>query len=69
MTSTITFMNSGIGRSVRFLLGVGLIVYGLFGLGNVAGTLVAVIGLAPIALAVWGHCLLEPFAPRSRPIA
>jgi Protein of unknown function (DUF2892) len=69
MTSTITFMNSGIGRSVRLLLGVGLIVYGLFGLGNIAGTLVAVVGLVPIALAVWGHCLLEPFAPHSRPTA
>jgi hypothetical protein len=69
MTGTITFMNSGIGRSVRFLLGVGLILYGLFGLGGTAGTLVAAIGLAPIALAVWGHCLLEPFAPHSRPTA
>jgi hypothetical protein len=66
MASIITFLNGGIGRSLRFLLGVGLIVYGLFGLGNVAGTVVAVIGLAPIALAVWGHCLLEPFAPHSR---
>ena len=65
MTSIITFMNGGIGRSVRFLLGVGLIVYGLFGLGSTAGTLVAAIGLAPIALALWGHCLLEPFALRS----
>ncbi|HLZ25358.1 MAG TPA: YgaP-like transmembrane domain [Ktedonobacterales bacterium] len=69
MSSTIRFMNSGIGRSVRFLLGVGLIVYGLFGLGSVAGTLVAVIGLAPIALAGWGHCLIEPFTPHSRPTA
>ena len=66
MSSTITFMNSGIGRSVRFLLGVGLIVYGLFGLGGIAGIFVAAIGLVPIALAVWGHCLLEPFAPHSR---
>jgi hypothetical protein len=69
MTSIITFMNGGIGRSVRFLLGVGLIVYGLFGLGGTVGTLVAAIGLVPIALAMWGHCLLEPFAPRSRPTA
>ena len=66
MMSTITFMNSGIGRPVRFLLGVGLIVYGLFGLGGTAGTLVAAIGLAPITLALWGHCLLEAFVPRSR---
>jgi hypothetical protein len=69
MASIITFMNDGIGRSLRFLLGVGLIVYGLLGLGSIVGALVAAIGLVPIALAVWGHCLLEPFAPHSRPTA
>jgi hypothetical protein len=65
MASIIAFLNGGFGRSVRFLLGVGLIVYGMFGLGSTAGTLVAVIGLVAIALAVWGRCLLEPFAPYS----
>ena len=65
MTSIIGFMNAAIGRAVRFVLGVALIAYGLLVLGGTAGSVVAIVGLLPIGLALWGHCLLELVAPRA----
>ena len=65
MTSIIGFMNKAVGRALRFVLGVALIAYGLLVLGGTVGTVVAIVGLLPIALALWGHCLLELAAPRS----
>ena len=66
MTSIIGYMNRGpLGRALRFVLGVALIAYGLLVLGGTVGTVVAIVGLLPIALALWGHCLLELAAPRS----
>lgn len=63
MSTVIRFFNGAIGRSLRFLLGVALIVYGLFIFGGAAGALVAIVGLAPIGLALRGRCLLEAVAP------
>jgi len=65
VTSIIGFMNKAVGRALRFVLGVALIAYGLLVLGGTAGTVVALVGLLPIALALWGHCLLELSTPRS----
>ena len=65
MTSIIGFMNKAVGRALRFVLGVALIAYGLLVLGGTVGTVVAIVGLLPIALALWGHCLLELVALRS----
>jgi Inner membrane protein YgaP-like, transmembrane domain len=69
MTNIVEFMNGAIGRSVRVLLGIALIVYGLFALGGSGGIVVAAVGLVPIGLGVWGHCLFEPLvAPTRRPV-
>jgi len=65
VTSIIGYMNRALGRALRFVLGVALIAYGLLVLGGTVGTVVAIVGLLPIALALWGHCLLELAAPRS----
>lgn len=59
MNAVIEFMNGGWGRSLRGLLGIALIGYGLLGLGGAVGIVVAVVGLVPLALGAWGHCLLE----------
>jgi len=66
MTAFVAFMNGAIGRWLRVLLGIALIVYGLLVFGGTAGAVIAAIGLLPIALGLWGHCLLEPFPPRTR---
>ncbi len=62
MDALIRFMNGPLGRALRAALGVILIAYGIFGLGGVAGALLAAVGLIPLALAATGRCLLEPFA-------
>jgi hypothetical protein len=64
MTAFVAFMDGAFGRLLRVLLGVGLIVYGLLVVGGASGTVIAVIGLLPIGLGLWGHCLAEPFVPR-----
>jgi hypothetical protein len=61
-------LNSALGRALRILLGIALIVYGLFAVGGTIGMVVAVIGLAPIGLGLWGRCLLEPFVPPAHPV-
>ena len=65
MTNVIQFFNSWVGRLLRVALGLVLFGYGLFGLGGTAGAVIAVVGLAPIGLGVWGHCLSEFFVPGS----
>lgn len=65
MTSLVAFMNGASGRGLRLLLGIGLIVFGMAVLGGGTGAAVAVIGLLPIGLGLWGHCLLEPLLPRA----
>jgi hypothetical protein len=47
-------------------LGIAFIVYGLLVFGGTAGTVLAAIGLVPIALGVRGHCLVEPFVPHAQ---
>jgi len=59
-------MNATLGSTLRVLLGIALIIYGLLLLGGAVGTVVALVGLLPIALGLWGHCLLEPFAAPAR---
>jgi|GEM_PF-761126 len=59
MNGIIAFMNGVWGRGLRGLLGIALIGYGLFSLGGSTGTIIAIIGLVPLALGAWGHCLLE----------
>lgn len=60
MKGLINWMNGMWGRSLRVLLGLALIYVGLVTLGgSTVGMLVAIVGLLPIAMELWGHCLLE----------
>lgn len=59
MNQFIDFMNGVWGRLIRIALGAALIVYGLFGLGDTLGSIIAVIGLVPLGMGLWGHCLPE----------
>jgi hypothetical protein len=63
MKRLIRFMNGVWGRAGRVVLGLALIWYGLFTLGGIAGAIVAVAGLLPIALGLAGRCALELFVP------
>ncbi len=66
MTGLIEFMNTTLGRGLRVVLGMALIYLGLVMLGGAAGWIVAVVGLLPIAMGAWGHCLLEVAMPKTR---
>ncbi len=66
MNILINFMNSTLGRAARVVLGLALIYVGLALVGGTAGLIVAVIGLAPIAMGAWGRCLLEAVAPQAK---
>lgn len=59
MSGIISFMNGGAGRALRIVLGVALIGYGLLGLGGSVGTVLAVVGLVPLVMGLWGRCLVE----------
>ncbi len=65
MTSLVAFMNTQLGRGLRVVLGMVLIYAGLTLIGGTAGAVVAVIGLVPIVMGIWGHCLLEAVAPKA----
>jgi hypothetical protein len=65
MGEIVGIMNTPWGRGARVILGVALIGIGLGALGGSAGGIVlAVVGLVPIAMGLWGRCLLEALAPR-----
>jgi hypothetical protein len=58
MKSLVDFMQGTFGRLLRAVLGLALIYIGLAVVGGTAGLIVAVIGIVPIAMGVWGPCLL-----------
>ncbi len=58
MNGLINLMQGIAGRALRVVLGLALIYVGLAVVGGIAGIVVAVIGLLPIAMGVWGPCLL-----------
>jgi hypothetical protein len=60
MNPFIKFMVSTAGRIVRFLAGIALIVWGLFGLGGTAGYIVAIIGLVPLLAGALDFCVFAP---------
>ncbi|MEZ4770769.1 MAG: DUF2892 domain-containing protein [Caldilineales bacterium] len=69
MAGFLNFMRSGIGRILRIVLGLVLIWLGLMGpmAGSTAGVIVAVIGVVPIVMGVWGPCLVQflPFGAKA----
>ncbi len=67
MNGLIQFMNTTIGRLLRIVLGIVLLYVGLVTMGGtLAGYAVAVIGLLPIVMGIWGHCVLEFIFPQSK---
>ncbi len=64
MSGLIGFMNGPVGRAARVVLGLALIAWGLASIGGTTGAIVAVIGLLPVAMGLWGRCLLELVAPK-----
>ena len=69
MAGFLSFMRSGIGRILRIVLGLVLIWLGLMGplAGSTGGAIVAVIGVVPIVMGVWGPCLVQflPFGAKA----
>ena len=66
MERFVRFMESGPGRLVRILLGVALIVVGWAGVGETAGTVIALVGLVPLIAGILGPCLVRPFLRLAR---
>ncbi|MCB0003581.1 MAG: DUF2892 domain-containing protein [Anaerolineales bacterium] len=69
MAGFLDFMRSGVGRILRIVLGLVLIWLGLMGplAGSTGGAIVAVIGVVPIVMGVWGPCLVQflPFGAKA----
>jgi hypothetical protein len=59
MAALIAFMNGFWGRAIRIIVGVALIGYGLLSLGGTTGLIIAIIGVVPLAMGIWGRCLFE----------
>jgi len=60
MNPFVSFMASAPGRIVRIVAGIILIAWGWLGLGGVAGTIVAIIGLLPLVAGVFDFCVFAP---------
>ena len=58
MKGLISFMQSMPGRALRVILGIVLVYVGLAILGGTVGIVLAVVGLLPIIMGIWGPCLL-----------
>ena len=54
------FMSSGLGRALRIVAGIALIVVGLGLVGGTGGIVLAVIGLVPLLAAAFDVCLFAP---------
>ena len=54
------FMASPLGRALRIIAGLILIVLGLFLVKDLAGWIVAVVGLVPLAAGSFDFCLFAP---------
>jgi hypothetical protein len=58
MKGLINFLQSAAGRGLRVVLGIALVYAGLAVLGGTGGLVLAVVGLLPIVMGIWGPCLL-----------
>jgi hypothetical protein len=54
------FMASGLGRGLRVVLGLALIVWGIFVVEGTNGWIMAVVGLVPLALGASNVCIIGP---------
>ncbi len=60
MNPVISFLASGNGRIVRVVAGLALIVWGLFGLHSLVGTIVAIVGAVPFVAGLFDFCVFAP---------
>jgi hypothetical protein len=60
MNPVIGFLASGNGRIVRAVVGLALILWGLFGLQGAVGTLIAVVGAVPFVAGLFDFCVFAP---------
>ncbi len=54
------FMSSGLGRGSRIVVGLALIVIGLFSVGGTGGIILAVVGAVPLLAGILDVCLFAP---------
>jgi hypothetical protein len=54
------FMSSGLGRGIRIVVGLALIVIGLFSVGGTGGIILAVVGAVPLVVGIADVCLFAP---------
>jgi hypothetical protein len=54
------FLAGSMGRGVRAVAGVILILVGLFAIGGLWGWVLAIVGLAPLAAGVFDFCIFAP---------
>lgn len=54
------FMSSGMGRGLRIVVGLALIVIGLFSVGGTGGIILAVVGAVPLVAGIVDVCLFAP---------
>ncbi len=66
MTGLVNFMNTTAGRVVRVVLGLVLVYVGLAMLSGPVGWIVAIVGLVPIVMGIYGHCLVEYMLPKAK---
>jgi hypothetical protein len=60
MKALFRFLASPTGRGVRIVAGAALILLGLWGIGGVAGWIVAIIGLVPLGAGLFDWCVFAP---------
>ena len=67
MNPIISFLASGMGRAVRIVAGLALVLWGLLGLTGATGIVVAVVGLVPLMAGLFDFCVFAPLfgAPMS----
>jgi hypothetical protein len=54
------FMSSGFGRGLRIIVGLALIVIGMFSVGGTGGFILAVVGAVPLLAGALDVCLFAP---------
>ena len=54
------FMSSGLGRGLRIVVGLALIVIGLVSVGGTGGIILAVVGAVPLLAGILDVCLFAP---------
>lgn len=60
MNPLIAFLASPAGRILRVVAGIGLIAWGLLGIGGTWGIVVAIVGAVPLLAGLFDFCVFAP---------